>query len=532
MSDRGQSGISSRLDRRAAIAGLSAAVISTGLVGVGPGRAQDGSALPARRFSFDLLTEEMRDLAGRPPAAAAPLAGILGDLTYADYRRIRFRPDRARWSDSGSEFHVHAFHTGWLFGEPVRLFEVSDGEAREMRFTARDFVYPDAIARRLPDDFAMPGVAGFRLHCQLNRPDVFDELVAFLGASYFRGLGRGSAYGLSARGLALDTGSDRPEEFPRFTQFYLERPAPGAAEIVVWGALESPSVTGAYRFAIRPGGTTEMDVTARLFFRAAVAQLGVAPLTSMYFFSSANRATVDDYRPAVHDSDGLRIERGDGDRLWRPLNNPPQVSNSSFAEVSPRAFGLHQSRRDFESFEDPGAHYERRPSLRVEPLEDWGRGQVRLVEIPTDIEANDNIVAFWTPEGGVRGGDERAYSYRLHWGDLPHQPGEPLAWVDATRTGGGGVSGVPVAPGTRKFVVDFRGGMLASLPTDADVAAVTTVSGGEIVTSTLDRLNANGLWRLAIDVAAPQGGIVELGAHLAGYDRKLSETWLCQWIAP
>ena len=520
-----------RLDRRTALGGLSAALISTA-VGTRPTGAQNRATAPADSFSFELLTEEMRDLARRPHAAASPPSGVLGELTYADYRRIRFRPDRARWREPGSEFHVHGFHTGWLFGEPVRLFEVSEGAAREMRFTARDFEYPEELAERLTDDLALPGVAGFRLHHRLNRPDIFDELVSFLGASYFRGLGRGSAYGLSARGLALHTGADRPEEFPRFSRFYLERPPSGAAEMVVLAALESPSVTGAYHFTIRPGATTEMDVTARLFFREPVAQLGVAPLTSMFFFGGANSAAVDDYRPAVHDSDGLRIERADGDRLWRPLNNPARVSNSYFEEISPRAFGLHQSRRDFERFEDPGAHYERRPSLRVEPLEEWGRGQVRLVEIPTDLEANDNIVAFWTPEGGVDAGDERVFSYRLHWGDLPHRPGEPLAWVDATRAGGGGVSGIPVAPGTRKFVVDFRGGLLAALPPDAEVTAVTTVSGGEIVTSTLDRLETNGLWRLAIDVEAPQGGVVELGAHLAGYDRKLSETWLYQWIAP
>ncbi|WP_076366276.1 glucan biosynthesis protein [Phaeovulum vinaykumarii] len=487
---------------------------------------------PAQPFSFDLLTEEMRALAATAHERPKVKASFLDNLTYDDYRLINFNPDRALWKGQGTLFTLAAFHMGWLFKEPVRLFEVDTkaAAARELTFSTDDFLYYNEMAARAPEHAAMPGVAGFRLASPMNRADVFDEVVAFLGASYFRALGRGSAYGLSARGLAINTGMRRAEEFPRFSRFYIERPAPGAEEIVLFAALESPSVTGAYRFVIRPGATTVMDVTLRLFFRAAVDQLGIAPLTSMFLFSEKNRADFDDYRPNVHDSDGLCIERADGDVLWRPLNNPPRLASSYFVEDSPRRFGLHQRDRDFDHYQDASARYERRPSVDVEPLGDWGRGVVRLVEIPTDLEVNDNIVAFWVPEGQVSAGESREFAYRLHWGDLPHDKDDTRAYIDETRAGHGGVSGVANTDGTRKFVIDFRGGIIAGLPGDAEIEAVASVSRGEIVTKTLSRIPERGIWRLVLDVAGDEGETVELAAHLRGYDRKLSETWLYQWI--
>jgi glucans biosynthesis protein len=425
-------------------------------------------------------------------------------------------------------FRLHAFHTGWLYGDPVRLYDVSDGTVREMRFTTDDFDYRGGMAGRMQAGMDLPGVAGFRLNHPLNRPDVFDEVVAFLGASYFRALGQGSAYGLSARGLALNTATGTAEEFPRFSAFYLERPAPGAAEVVLSAALDSPSVTGAYRFAVRPGRTTEMDVTARLFFRADVEEVGIAPLTSMFLYDEKNRAGFDDYRPRVHDSNGLRMVQADGDVLWRPLNNPAALANSIFSGAKAR-FGLHQRGREFADYQDAGARYERRPSLEVEPLDDWGAGAVRLVEIPTDREVNDNIVAFWVPEGrGARAGSAQAWRYRLHWGDLDGPPAD-LAQVVSVKAGLAGVSGVENPADARKFVVDFAGAPLDGLPADAAVTAVVTQSAGTVLSQTLERIDANGVWRLVIDLAAPDQPLVELTAHLAGFGRKLTETWLYQW---
>ncbi len=487
-------------------------------------------------FSFDALADEMRELAGRP-FVPAPTPGLdpgtwWGALDYDGYRLIRFRDDRSRWAeDEGPAWRVGAFHMGWLFPEPVRLFDLSSGTPEEMRFSTEDFEYRGPLAAKVPADDALPGVAGFRLNWPLNRPDRLDEVVSFVGASYFRALGRDDAYGTSARGLALNTWVMEPEEFPRFSRFYLSRDADTAT---VLAALEGPSVAGAYRFVIRPGAVTEMDVTARLFFREDVAELGVAPLTSMFLFSSQNRGNFDDYRPAVHDSDGLHVVRADGDPIWRPLVNPAQLASSYFAEPSPRSFGLFQRERAFEAFQDPGARYDLRPSVEVVPQGDWGEGAVRLVEIPSALEANDNVVAFWVPAEPVRAGDAREFAYTLRWGDLPPDPDGPLAVVVATRAGAGGVSGTEALENARKFAVDFRGGRLRSLPEDAAIEPVVTVSGGHVVSQTLDRLpegtEGAGDWRVVLDVAAEQGAVVEMSLHLAGHGERLSEGWAFQWI--
>lgn len=485
-----------------------------------------------QQFSFDLLAEEMRVLATQPHQPAAKPEGFLGNLNYDEYRLIRFNDAKWRWNEPGSAFRLAAFHMGWLFPEPVVLYEVADGMATEMRFTTDDFEYLNELAERVPAGAKLPGVAGFRLNNALNRPDKLDELVAFVGASYFRALGRDSAYGLSARGLALNTATNSPEEFPRFSRFYMERGAAGAQSITVYATLEGPSVTGAYRFVIRPGGTTEMDVTARLFFRQDVAELGIAPLTSMFLFSEKNRADFDDYRPNVHDSDGLRIIRADGDVIWRPLNNPVRVAGGYFAENAVKRFGLHQRDRNFESYQDTHSRYHLRPSVDVEPLGDWGPGHVRLVEIPSDLEANDNIVAYWVPEAKAKTGDAREFSYRLHWGMLPLDPQMPIAHVAETRAGHGGYAGVEPIPGARKFVIDFAGGVLAGLEPDTStkMEPVVSVTGAELTGALIEKLPEGGVWRMVIEVKAAEGAVVELAAHIAGFGRKLTENWLYQWV--
>lgn len=489
--------------------------------------AEDGQA-----FSFDALSEAMREKAGRPfePAQEASLPEELGELDYDAYRQIQYRPDRAKWAEAGSLFRVHAFHLGWLYREPVHIHEVADGVARRIGFSTADFAYRGTLAGTVPDETALPGVAGFRINYPLNRPDLHDELVAFVGASYFRAVGRGNFYGLSARGLAINTGLSGEEEFPRFSDFYLERQPAGSQSVVVNAALESQSVTGAFRFVIHPGRETVMEVTARLFFRADVAQVGIAPMTSMFLYAANNRSRFDDYRPQVHDSNGLRVVRRGGDVLWRALNNPPRLATSYFSETDPLSFGLHQRDRDFASYQDSEAHYELRPSLDVEPIGEWGEGSVRLVEIPSEVEVNDNIVAFWVPEASPVAGEEREYRYRLRWGDLDPDPAAGRAHVLETRTGHGGVSGIENAPDLRKFVVDFKGGMLGRLPADADVEVATSVSGGELVHAALSKIGGTDIWRLVMDVRVTSGQLIEMVAHVNGYEQRLSETWLYQWI--
>ncbi len=482
----------------------------------------------AKPFSFDALTEAMKNKASQPFAKAGfELPQQIAELTYDQHRAIRFRPDHALWQGE-APFELQAFHMGWLFKEPVRLYAVEGETAEPILFTGRDFEYRKPLDPTAFEDLVMEGEAGFRLHYPLNAPDVMDELVSFLGASYFRALGRDTLYGLSARGLAIDTATANGEEFPRFTDFYIEKPNRRSKEVTVYAAMDSESVTGAYRFVISPGRNTVMNVTARLFARRDIGRLGVAPMTSMFLFAENNDSAFDDYRGQVHDSDGLKIVRQDGDELWRNLNNPSELATSFFTEDSPQAFGLFQRDRDFANFQDAGAHYEERPSLLVEPLESWGRGNVTLVEIPTDLEVNDNIVAFWVPEKAVKAGDELEFNYRLTWGAI-EEPTNRFARVMALRGGEGGVSGVKNEEGLRKFVVDFDGEVLRNLPGDSNIEAVVNVSRGEIAHSTVSRIGSNGMWRLVIDLKPNGSGPVEMNGHLKLDDKRLSEIWSYQW---
>lgn len=526
--------LSTRHHRRDALRLLAG---STALAALGAGGAtalaQDAPAPAepeATPFSFDILSEEMRQLSLAPQPEPEVVEGFLADLDYDGYQRIRFRPDHARWQDDGSLFRVHAFHLGWLYKEPVKIYDVADGQMRPMTFSTSDFEYHGALKDQVPADTPMPGVSGFRLNAPLNAANRFDEVVAFLGASYFRALGRGNYYGLSARGLAVNTGLSGAEEFPRFSAFYLERPVPGSKTATVYAALESKSVTGAYRFTITPGQETVIEVAARLWFRADIQQLGIAPLTSMYLFGDNDRGGFDDYRPSVHDSEALTLTSRAGETFFRPLNNPPKLASSYLGSQGPRSFGLVQRDRNFDSYLDAQAHYESRPSLIVEPAGDWGEGAVRLVEIPSDLEGNDNIVAFWVPAAPVRKGEMLEVGYRLRWGMLPADSGSDIAHVLRTRAGHGGISGVEAQTDRRKFVVDFGGGLLGELPSDAEVSPQIAVSRGDVREAVLSKIAGHNVWRLVIEVSAPSGSIVEIRANVSGYGRELTETWLYQWM--
>jgi glucans biosynthesis protein len=526
----------SRPSRRLVLQGIGAsiALLSTTALTV-PGFAQS-EAPESFAFSFDDLSARMRDTAAAPyehPTFKMP--ELFAGLDYDAYRKIQYRGDHGKWADLNAGFQVQAFHLGWLFPEPIKLYELADGKATPFSFAAADFEYHDTALGAEAAKVEFPGVAGFRLNYPLNAPDKIDELVSFLGASYFRALGRGNLYGQSARGLLMNSWLEGPEEFPRFSEFYLERPTIVGAPLVLYAALDSQSVTGAYRFEITPANDGEqatiMDVTARLFFRSDVAQLGVAPLTSMFLYAETNRNNFDDYRPQVHDTNGLSITRETGETMWRALDNVAARGDSYFWENNPRAFGLDQRGRDFETYQDAGAHYERRPSARVEPVGDWGQGNIRLIEVPSTLEVDDNIVAFWVPADPVKAGQEREYRYKLLWGNLVPD-GKALAYVVETRAGAGGVSGVANAHNLRKFVVDFKGGDLEGWNPETPPDVLANVSSGTIKTSTVSKIAANGVWRLVLDVeASGEPAPMELKAYLVGGGKQLTETWLYQWRA-
>ncbi|WP_375260650.1 glucan biosynthesis protein [Palleronia sp.] len=490
--------------------------------------AEDAAILAGAPFSYEGLIERMRKAATEPYVPPAPLEGPLAELDYDDYRKIQFDPDRARWAGPEARAVLHAYHPGWLFNYVVRLNEVVDGQARPMLFERDDYIYHGDSGDHFPADAVLPGVSGFRLNAPLNDPERFDEVVSFLGASYFRALGKGNVYGLSARGLAVNTAIGREEEFPLFSEFWIERPDPGSDHVVFYAALESPSVAGAFRFAVTPGETTTIDVDQHLFFREAVAQLGVAPLTSMFLFAPNDRSDFNDYRHRVHDSEAL-VVRMEGQELFRPLRNPETLGNSYIGVSNPTAFGLVQRHRAFDDYLDAEARYERRPSLMVEPLGDWGSGSIRLIEIPTELESNDNIVAFWVPEEEVAGGDARSFAYRLHWGAAPLEPETKPARILRTLAGYGGAAGVDPLADRQKFVIDFDGSDIGEPEEDRPVSAEISAVNGVIAEDVLEFLDEHRIWRLVLEVEADAGAVAEIKAHLAQDDRRLSETWLYQW---
>jgi periplasmic glucans biosynthesis protein len=406
------------------------------------------------------------------------------------------------------------------------MYEVVDGQAQELAYDPGMFDYGKSGLQgaHLPEDL---GFAGFRMHFHT---DLERDIVAFLGASYFRAVGSEMQYGLSARGLAIDCGMDRAEEFPRFTAFWLERPAPDAGKLTVYALLDSPSVAGAYRFDISPAAVLVMEVDAALYPRQAIERLGVAPLTSMFQFGENDRRTAKDWRPEIHDSDGLAMWTGSGEWIWRPLTNPASLRFNAFLDQNLRGFGLLQRDRNFDHYQDDGAFYDRRPSLWVEPKSGWGKGSIQLVEIPTVDETFDNIVAFWNPAEAPRPGQELLFSYRLHWGaQMPVSP--PLAQVVATRTGLGGIVGQKRTYFSWRFVVDFAGSNLSMLGKDIKLAPVITTSRGQIEITSVRPLDAVRGYRVMFDLKPTDNSVapINLRLYLRADGQPLSETWLYQW---
>lgn len=496
-----------------------------------PGRAATGAASAAATpFDADTVAGLARALAAqayRPQQA--PLPSALQKLGYDQYRDFRYRPDRALWHDQGLPFEAQFFHRGFLFKDRVDVYTVEDGRAAPFAFSTGLFDYKPQPVPAIGD----VGFAGFRVHAPLNRADTYDELCTFLGASYFRAVAKGLNYGLSARGLAIGTGEPAPEEFPVFRAFWLERPAKAADSLVVHALLDSPSAAAAFVFRIAPGEETVFDVDMRLFPRVALTQVGIAPLTSMFDFDASDRVGVDDYRPAVHDSDGLALLNGHNEQAWRQLHNPKALQHSGFQDKNPRGFGLMQRKRAYADYLDAEANYQNRPSLWVEPLGDWGDGEVHLVEIPTNDEYHDNIVAFWRPKQPLAAGQESRWRYRLHW-CREHVWQPQLATVAGTRIGRAALPEAEKKRGMsgRLVVIDLVGGRLDALTDDAKPRVEASASVGTLRNAVAYRNPGSGDWRMSFELLPGTATAVELRARLLdAQGAPLSETWLYRWLA-
>jgi glucans biosynthesis protein len=448
-------------------------------------------------------------------------------IDYEAHGKIRFKTDHALFAQGVGTYPVTFFHLGMFFQKSVKMHEVSGGQAREILYSPSYFDMPaDSIARKLPKD---SGFAGFRLHEAKSRSDwKTQDWAAYLGASYVRAIGSLGQYGLSARGIAVNTTATGPEEFPDFTEFYLEPAATEKDPTVVYAYLDGPSVAGAYRFALNRGTGVLMDVECALYPRKDIQQLGVAPLTSMFWFSEYGKADRIDWRPEVHDSDGLALWNGGGERLFRPLNSPSRVITSSFFDKSPKGFGLVQRDRNVENYLD-GVNYDLRPTLWVEPLGDWGEGSVTLVEIPTDDEIHDNIVAFWTPKAAAKAGSELRYRYKLHWQANEPYPAGNMATVFATRIGRGGEPGKPRPKGVHKFVIEFAGKAIESLAKTDKLTAQVNTSRGAITHTFVEPVPRTKRHRAQFDLTVTGTEPVELRLFLRKNKQTISETWLCQF---
>jgi glucans biosynthesis protein len=458
-----------------------------------------------------------RALAAKPyQAPDDKLPESLTKIDYDAYRAIRFKPERALWRDKNLPFQAQFFHRGFFYTSRIDLFEVVDGQAAKIPYRADDFSFGDTPPPTQGIDL---GFAGFRLHAPINRPDYYDEVCVFLGASYFRAVAKGQVYGLSARGLSINTGQAAGEEFPQFKAFWIERPASNASSIVVHALLDSQSTAAAYRLTIRPGDTTIFDVEMAVYPRTELKYAGLAPMTSMFFFGPNDRNDVDDFRPSVHDSDGLTIDNGRGEKLWRPLNNPRDLQISSFADLNPRSFGLMQRQRDFSAYQDLESAFERRPSLRVEPIGDWGEGSVQLIEIPTKEEVHDNIAGFWLPKMPLQAKGEHTYTYRLHWGYEEHK--KTLALFSRSGVGSRGEN-------TKLFVLDLIGERLKSVD-PKKIKGVVTAEKAEIRNVVTQPNPQSGGWRLSFDVPVKDKNPIELRAVLLEEDVPISEVWVYRW---
>ena len=479
-----------------------------------------------KRVKIDLahVEELARHLASQPHRPEQPegddAAAMkrLAALEYDAYRAIRFLPEQAIWKSENLNFQMHLFHPGYLFTRPVHINEFTRTHCQRLRFVQDLFDYS-----RSGVDFSLPptlGYAGFRLHYPLNRPEFFDELIVFQGASYYRALGKDNVYGLSSRGIAIDCAIPNvKEEFPEFREFWVGKPEGAARQMTMYALMDSESLAGAYQFDLAPGDPTVIEVRATLFFRKVPRVLGVSPFSSMFWFGENTRQGYDDYRPEVHDSDGLAILSSSGERLWRPAaNNPPRIEPHAFRLDGIRGFGLVQRDRDFEHYQDLETRMETRPSVWIEPKGDWGPGHVELVQIPTQVDIHDNIVSYWTPDAPAEPGTPIDNAWRMTWySDDPNLP--PAGRVVATRRDRG------TFEDGQRFVIDFASKELRALPAETVLEGVVTVGNGELLEQQVVKNPVNGQWRLTFQVR-PEGGMpVEMRAFLRREEEALTETW-------
>ncbi len=470
-----------------------------------------------QRFDPALVVDLARQLAAKPfVPPQTDLPDPLSNLTYEQYIGIKSLQPPI-WSADGRGIAVEPLHRGFLFNNAVDLFVVEDGAVRRIGYNPSQFEYGRL---NVPASIGDIGFSGFRLIAMPGEGKPFDFAI-LQGATFFRALARGQNYGAIARALTLKPAEAKGEEFPIFRAFWLERPGVGSNAITIHGLIDSESTAGAIRMTFRPGDMTIVDVETSLFPRVNLEHVGLGGIGSTYFYGPNDRRNAEDIRPAVYESSGLQMLNGQGEWLWRPLHNPETLQISAFVDSSPRGFGLLQRERSYAAFQDDDQRFERRPSLWIEPLGDWGQGSVQLLEIPTEAEINDNILAYWRPKAAMTAGSEVAFAYRQYWGwNSPERP--PLATVAATRVGRGS------GGRRRRFTVDFSGDMLGD-NSPGDLRSVLTVGPGAFHNLKLWPYPERKTVRVAFELDPGNENACEMRLILEAGGKPISETWLYRW---
>jgi glucans biosynthesis protein len=522
------------MDRRNFIKLAGAASLAVGMPG-SPSQAQPAnppaappdapsatpSAPPAQPFSEEWLLGQAEALSTKPyTAPQLTLPSELADLDRRKFDAIRYKDDATVWKDEPLGFNLQLLHTGFQYKTPVDISLIEGGQIRPFPYSTSLFEYGDPL--KPPPADSQAGFSGFRVMGPVNRPDAKDRFASFQGASYFRAIAAGQAFGAISRAISVNTAQPEGEEFPVFRSFWIAKPAQGDRKLTVYGLLDGPSLAGAYKFVLEPGQTTVMDVECSLFPRKNLAHVGIAPLSSMYFFGAADPSRHDDYRPNVHASSGLQIWNSTGEWIWRALTNPEQLQYSVFLDRTPKGFGLLQRERAFSVYEDIDGRFGDRPSVWVEPLGDWGDGTIDLIEVPSTGEIYDNIIAFWRPNAPLVEKARRSFRYRLHWGWEPPVR-STQAFVMQTRIGDRG------AQDRRFFLIDFVSGHSCNGCNLSQFTADVRAGDGEIRNVVVRENPATGGQRVTFEFRPGGERQTDLRCQLQQNGQVVSETWVYRW---
>ena len=489
----------------------------------GAGPAASPAAAPKPVFDPANVVEYARALSKKPyRAPSADLPDAFSNLSYEQFVGIKHQPGTAIWAHEALGYAIEPLHRGFVFTTPMELNVVENGAVRRLPYTPTAFDFGSVKPPAEPKDI---GFSGFRvLRKREGQPDV--GVATFQGASFFRAIAIGEIYGPSARGLSIRTADPKGEEFPLFRAVWIEQPTLAADALVIHAVLDSESVSGAYRFTLRAGEATIIDTECTLFPRVALDHIGVATMMATHVAGPLDHRLNDDVRPGIFDVAGLQILNGRDEWLWRPVSNRETLQLSAFVDENPRGFGFLQRDRQFARFLDDDNHWEMRPSLWIEPIGDWGAGTVVLVEIPSDSEVNQNIIAYWRPAAPLAAGSEVQYAYRQFWCWTP--PDRPSNAV-VTLSRGGRPGGAPANTRRRRFMVDFTGDTIAAQQQSSDIVPALAAAPGNISAVRTFMNRDRKTYRVLFDVDPGSDASSELRLQLEVQGKPISETWLYRW---